>query len=98
MLQLGQLNLQLALVSSCSLSKNIQNQASSIQHTALELSLEVALLTGGQVVVEDNNLCITTFDQIADFFQLAGTYKKFGMGRLAGTSQKFDRIATSGDH
>jgi hypothetical protein len=45
MLQLRQLNLQFALVSPCPLGKDIKNQAGAIKHPALQLALQVSLLT-----------------------------------------------------
>ena len=52
--QLRQLNLQLSLMCTRTLSKNIKDQASSIQNPTFQLSLEIAFLAGREVVIKDN--------------------------------------------
>jgi hypothetical protein len=52
--QLSQFNLQFPFMSSGSLSKNIQNQAGSIEDPALQGSLQISLLKRGYRMVDDH--------------------------------------------
>jgi hypothetical protein len=68
MIQLSQLNLQLALVRACPLSKDIEDQPGPIKHTAFERSLEVALLAGRQGVIENDQLDLAIPDKVMQLF------------------------------
>ena len=47
MIELGQLDLQLALVGTGALGEDIQNQTGTVDYPALQFALQVALLAGG---------------------------------------------------
>jgi len=92
MLQLRQLHLQLAFMSARALGKDIENQTGAIQHPALELTLQVPLLTGTEGMIEHDNLGLMQLHFLRDFLQLAGTDKGAGIGHGAAAHDKSHRI------
>ncbi len=88
MAQLGQFDLQLAFVSAGALGEDIEDKACSVHDPALEQTLQVALLGGGQGMVEDDHVGVQHLDLGRDLFRLAAADKKFGAGCAA----------TGGDH
>jgi hypothetical protein len=83
-LQLGQLDLQLALVALRPQGKDVEDQRRTVDHAAIELALEVALLRGRDVVIEDDDvglvqLATTRFHRPCPCRQNAGS----GAWRLA---------------
>lgn len=83
MAQLGQFDLQLAFVSTGTLSEDIEDQAGPVHYPALEQTLQVALLGRGQGMVEDDDVGVQHLDLGRDLFSLAAADKKFGTGRTA---------------
>jgi hypothetical protein len=75
-LKLGQFDLQLSLVTLRTLRKNIQYQAGTVQHAALEALFEVALLGGGEVMIEDHERDASLFNDGGNLIHLAGTSVK----------------------
>src|SRR5690606_2315395 len=56
MLQLRELDLELALVTARALRKDVQNETGPIDDSALQPQLEVALLRRSEVMVEDDHI------------------------------------------
>src|SRR5690606_25938044 len=78
--ELRQLDLQFALVRTRTLSKDIQNQASSIKHAAFQRPLEVTLLAGRQRVIENDQLDLAILDELAQLVDLPAANKIPGRG------------------
>jgi hypothetical protein len=68
--ELGQLDLQFALPGFGTLSEDVQDQARTVQNPALECLLQVALLNGGQRMVENDQLPAVLFHGLAHLLQL----------------------------
>ena len=83
MAQLRQLNLQPAFLSSCASCKNRQNQPYPVQHAALQLLFEVALLRRRQFVVEYDQIDIVGRNIRRQLFNLARTDKQRRMRAVA---------------
>ena len=56
MLQLRQFDLQLALETPGPLGEDIEDEASPVEHAALQLALQVALLARGEFMVKQHDL------------------------------------------
>ena len=69
MFQLGQFDLQLALVTASTLRENIENETAAIQDSAARQLLKVAFLTGGECVIHQDHLGAPLFSAR---FQLLG--------------------------
>jgi hypothetical protein len=93
-IQLGQLDLQLALVSTRALGEDIQDQPGTIQHAALEHALEVALLAGREGVVEDDQLGLFGLHQIAQLFDLATADQELGGGHVPRHGDQSHHVGT----
>ncbi len=78
MFELRQFDLQLALVGTRPLGEDVQNQAGAIEHTAFERALEVALLAGGQRVIEDHQLGLAFLDEVMQLLDLAAADQELG--------------------
>src|SRR5690606_18603865 len=55
-IELGKFHLELALIGSRTLGKNIENEAGTIKNPAFKEGFKIALLAGRQAVIKDNNL------------------------------------------
>ena len=55
-LELGEFDLQLALLRAGALGENIQNQRRAVEHLAIEDAFEIAALGGGKLVVENDGI------------------------------------------
>ena len=69
--QLRQLHLQLALETAGTLRKNIQNQTTAIQHTAVQAAFQVPFLAGAERRTGNNELCFINLDAAPEVFNLA---------------------------
>src|SRR5690606_711987 len=96
--QLGQLDLQLALMGPGTLGENIQDQTGTVDDTAFQLTLEVALLARCQHMVEDDQVTFACLDQGPQLFHLAGADKKTGTGLIAGNGQEIDNVRPGRTH
>ena len=83
MAQLRQLDLQPALLSLCATGKNRQNQPYPVQHAALQLLFEVALLRRCQFVVEYDQIDTVSRNIRRQLFNLARTDKQRRMRAVA---------------
>src|SRR5690606_9156253 len=57
-IELGQFDLQLALMGTSALGEDVENQTGTVKHPALEGALEVALLAGREGVIEDDQFSL----------------------------------------
>ena len=78
-MKLRQLYLQASLTRLSMQAKDIQNQCCTIDnlYRLAHGFLQIGLLRGRQVVVEDNNIDIHAMHQAAQLFNLTGTDKRF---------------------
>ena len=67
-MQLSQLNLQFTFMGPRALGENIEDKSGAVEHTTLQLSFNIALLAGGEVVVKNNQLGATAFYGVTDLF------------------------------
>ena len=93
-----QLNLQLALVGTGALGKDIENQTGTIKHATLQLALDIAFLTGGKGVIEQHQLSIVLSQCLSYFVEFSGADKQAGIGVLALTGDKGDGISPGRCH
>jgi hypothetical protein len=82
-LQLGQLDLQLAFMRTRTLGKNIEDQANAAQDTALHQFFEIAFLARREVVIENHQFRALCDDSLSNFVRLASTNEQAGIGLLA---------------
>src|SRR5687768_2474391 len=68
MSQLCELDLQLAFEAACALRKDVENQPRSIEDSALQERLEIALLAGRQGVIENDEIGLSFANESADLF------------------------------
>ncbi|MNC24696.1 hypothetical protein D3C75_727610 [compost metagenome] len=80
-LELGQFDLQLAFMGTRPLGEDIEDQPGTVEHTTLEHTFEVALLTGREGVIENHQVYLFGMDQVVQLFDLATANQVFG-GRL----------------
>ena len=85
MLELRELDLQLAFGALRALREDVEDQADAIDDAALERALEVALLRAGQRVIEDDEVGVGRGAPRGDFVDLAaaGEQRRIGPRRAA---------------
>src|SRR6476469_3682125 len=83
MLELSELNLQLAFVTARTLSEDIQDQTDAIDDAAGELLFEIALLGGRQLMIEDNQCGSFRGDAHGDLRDLAFAGERRRVGTIA---------------
>ncbi len=98
MLQLCKLDLQLTLMRACALGEDIQDQTGPVNHATLQLTLQVALLTGRQSVIEDDQIAFVALDQVTQLFDLARAYEKSRTWLIAVNGQEVSNVRSSGPH
>tara|TARA_B100002003_G_C14093189_1_gene525766 strand:+ start:962 stop:1426 length:465 start_codon:yes stop_codon:yes gene_type:complete len=98
MFELGEFYLELALVCPRPLGKDIENHTGTVQHTALELMLNVAFLARTQGMIEQDNISLIGRHCVTNFFQLALTDEKSGTGLLPGPRDGTNRLNTGGGY
>ena len=79
-LQLGQLDLQLALVALGALGEDVENQAGAVQHAHVQAFFQIALLGRRQGVIEDDDFNLLGQAGLGDLVGLAGTDEIGGVG------------------
>ncbi len=82
-IQLRQLDLQLALAASCMARENIENQLRSVDHPAFSRLFYVALLHRREVAVEDDERRFVRRGFGADFIQLAAPHQRCGVSGVS---------------
>ena len=83
MLELGQLDLQLAFVGARPLGEDVEDQAHAIDDPAAELALEIALLGRRQLVIEDGEARAGGGQRTRHFLHLALAGEQCGIGARA---------------
>ena len=83
LVELGKLDLDLALECCCALSEDIQDQAVTVQDTRLQQILEIALLTRAQRLVHQDQLGTTRFYPLAQLLGFARTDEQLWRGPVA---------------
>src|SRR5581483_3062525 len=76
--ELRELDLKLALVAARPLGEDVEDQLASVDDAELECVLEVALLRGSQVFVEDDEVGFRFFDGDANLLDLAAADERRG--------------------
>lgn len=92
MIELSQLDLQLAFMSARTLGEDIEDQPGTIEHTTLEGALEVALLARCQGVIEDDQIGLDGLDLVAQLLDLAAADKELGSQTTAGHAKESDHV------
>lgn len=93
-LQVGELDLQLALVALRALAEDLEYQQRPVRYRDAEMALQVALLRGGQRLIEEHRLRVVPEHQRLDLVGLAGADEERRIGRLAAADETLDdRIA-----
>ena len=81
MLQLRQLDLELALACAGALGEDVQNERRAVEDLAVKGGLQVAALRGGQLVIEDNGIDIGLAAMQGELLSLAFPDVSGGAGR-----------------
>ena len=76
MLHLRQLDLQLALVGTGALRKNIENQPGAIDDSSIQRLFEIALLGRTQSMIDEHDLGAGVVEQLPQLLHLASTEEK----------------------
>ena len=91
-LQLGQLDLQLAFVAAGALGEDFQNQQRAVVDRQADGALQIALLHRAQRLVEQHLLRTLSLGQQADFLCLSAADEQGRIGGLALAGQARDRL------
>jgi hypothetical protein len=91
-LQLGQFDLQLALVALRALREDVEDQAGTVDHAHVEAPLQVTLLGGRQGVVEDDDLDLVGENGLRDLVGLAAADEIRRIGTVALRGDRGDRF------
>ena len=81
-LQLGQLDLQLALMAFGPQCKDVEDQRRPVHDPAIQLAFKISLLRGRDVVVEDDEIRAIHLSRKPDLVGLALAHVEGGVGRL----------------
>jgi hypothetical protein len=82
-IKLRQFDLQLALASPGAAREDIQDQLSAIHNLAVESPLEVPLLGGGKIPVEDHGIDAQSLDVSGELVDLAASDQRGSLGIVA---------------
>jgi hypothetical protein len=91
-LELRQLDLQLALEGARALGENREDESAAIEHAALQLFLQVAFLAGTEWRVDHHEVGGEFRDPGAQLLHLAGADEEARVGRLAGGRKHFEHL------
>jgi hypothetical protein len=83
MLELRDLDLQLALAALGALGEDLQNEKFAVEHGNVQRPLQVALLRGAQRHVEDRGAGAAAGDERRQFLDLAAAQKEGSIGTVA---------------
>jgi hypothetical protein len=82
-LQLRQFHLQLAFPRARVPRKNVEDQLGAVDHPPLDDFFDIALLRGGEIVIEEKQVGIHRRSRARNFFQLARADQSCGIGPVA---------------
>jgi hypothetical protein len=94
MTQLRELDLKLTFEAARALREDIQDQARSIENTALQERFQVALLTRRQRVIENDEIGLRVAHERTDFFRLTRANVKPWIGCLARSSHEAQNVCS----
>ena len=94
--QLGQLDLRLALPGAGVLGEDVEDQRGPVDHLDLELVLEVAQLAGRELAVADHGVRAGGLDDVAQLGDLAGADVGGGVGAAAALDQAVEHHRPGG--
>ena len=92
MLQLRELDFELALEAAGALREDVENQSVAIEHAALDELLEVALLAGRERVIDQNDVGVGLARDGAQLLGLAAAHEETRIGPLAAARHGRDRL------
>ena len=81
--ELGELDLQAAFLALRAAGEDGQNQADAVEYAALQGFFEIALLGGGEFVVEDDEIDVFVLHGLRPFFGLAASHQQGAVGAVA---------------
>src|SRR5437879_6345514 len=82
-IQLRQFDLQLPLAAAGMTGKNIEDELSAIDYAPSHFPLEIALLHGSELTVEDNQRRLARFSLCPDLIELSVSHHACGINGLA---------------
>lgn len=94
--ELGEFDLQTAFLALRALREDGEDEADAVEHAALQGFFEIALLGGGEFVVEHGQVDLLFAHGLRQFFGLAGADKQGGMGAVAFGGLAADEFASGG--
>ena len=95
-LELGQLDLELALEGARALGEDVEDQAGTVDHPALQQAFQVAFLGRAERMVEDDQLGLGRRDQRLEFLSLARADEEARVGRGARTADAPHHLGAGG--
>ena len=93
-LQLRELDLELAFVAARALREDIEDEARSIDHAAIQRDFEIALLRGCERVIEDDEFDVVRFALQAKLLDLAAADEHFGIGTRTAAGERDGGMGT----
>ena len=94
MLQLGELNLQLALERSRPLGEDIKDKSGTIDYPTLQQAFEIAFLCRRELVVDQHHIGLMRDHEFTQFLSLAATYEVTRIGTVTIGADSCDRCRT----
>jgi hypothetical protein len=91
MLELRKLHLHFTFVAAGALGKDVEYQARTVDYPAVQALLEIALLHGREIVIEDRERRLRDCDGFGDLFDFALTGKERGVGPVAAAAHDRER-------
>jgi hypothetical protein len=95
-LQLRELDLQLAFEAASALREYVEDEPAAVEHAAAEFLLEVALLTRGERVVHDDEVGPDLDDPRTKLLDLARPEEESRLGHLAGDRDDIEDLRAGG--
>ena len=94
--QLRELDLHHAFLAARVLGEDVEDQRDAVDDVDLEQLLEVALLRGRELVVEDHEVDVERVGELLQLLGLARTDVGRGVGRVAPLQHELDRLGAGG--
>ena len=96
--ELGEFDLQAAFLALGAAGKDGQNQADAVEYAALQDFFEIALLGGGEFVVEDDEVDVFVLHGLRPFFGFAAADHQGAVGAVAFGAFGPHQFAAGGAH
>ena len=90
-LELGELDLHFSFVAARTLRENVEDQARAIDHTAVQALLEITLLYGRQIVVENGERRLSSGNRVGDLLDFALTREERRIRTIAAAAHDRER-------